>query len=96
MLEVPFDKTVDLFVDADPGRFRRRIFHPDERQLVDVQTPYIVVSTPLFQHVVDSSNVSGSPGCESAEGFFDDVTLCQFTAYVTQSQGLQRGDIILP
>jgi hypothetical protein len=29
VLEIPFDETVDLFVDADASRFRRRVLHPN-------------------------------------------------------------------
>ena len=47
VLKIPFDETIDL-VDVGPGRFRRRVFHPDERELVYVWVPYLVVSASLL------------------------------------------------
>ena len=95
MLKIHFDEIVDFFVDTSPSRFCRRILHPDERELVDVQTPYLVVSVPFCQYIINYIDLSSSPGCESAEGFSNDVTVCQSTADVIQSQGLQRRDVVL-
>jgi len=60
-----------------------------------VEFPCLVIPVPLRQGIINLNNVSGSPGCESAESLLSDVALPQFTAYVIESQGLQRGDIVL-
>ena len=91
MPKIPFDETVDLFVDAGAGRFRRRVLHLDERELVYVWTPYLIISA-LYQYIVDSCDVPSSPRCEFAERFFNNVALCQFIAYAIQSQALQLED----
>jgi len=95
MLEVTPGETVDFLVDAGAGRFPRRTLHPNVCELLNVQFPYLVIPVPLRQGIINLNNVSGSPGCESAESLFGDVALPQFTAYLIESQGLQRGDIVL-
>ena len=40
-------------------------------------------------------DASGSLVCESAEGFFNDVALRQFTADVIERESLQYGNVIL-
>ena len=49
----------------------------------------------LCWHVIDFGDTPNSPRCESAERFFNDVTLRQLAAYVVQGKGFQRGDIVL-
>ena len=95
MFKVPFDEFVDLLVNAGPSRFRCRVLHPDRRELVDVQAPYLVVSVPLCLYASNLNNLSHSLGCESAERILRNVTLSQLVAYVIQSEGLQHGDIVL-
>ena len=57
--------------------------------------PLISSYLRLYQYIVDSCDVPGSPRCKSAERFFNNVALCQFTAYLIQSQTLQLGDVVL-
>ena len=95
MRKVPIDKTVDLFFNAGPGYFRCRVLHPHESELVDIQTPYLVISAPLRRYTVNLSDVTRSLECESAERLFDDIALSQLTTYVIQSEGLQHGNIVL-
>ena len=94
MLEIPFDETVDLFLDAYSRRFRLPVSYPNGRELVDVQTPYLAVSAPLGQYIANCSSVS-SLRRKPAKRLPDDVAFSQSTTYVIQSEGLQSGDIVL-
>ena len=48
MIEVPFNETVNLFLELGSNFFRCRIFHPSGRELFGVQISDFVVSTTLI------------------------------------------------
>ena len=66
MLEVPFNKTVDLFLDIGASRFRR-VRYPNVSELINVKVPDLGVPVPPYQQTVILSDLSHSPRCESAE-----------------------------
>ena len=95
MIKISVREIVDHSVNARPSHICRRILHPSRGELVDVQTPYLVVSVPLCRCIVNLSDVYGSPRCESTKGFFNDVALSHPFTYVVQGEGLQHGDVVL-
>ena len=95
MIKIPVGEIVDHSVNARPSHICRRVLHPNCGELVDVKTPYLVVSAPLCRCIVNLSYVSGSPRCESAKGFLNDVALSHLSTYVVQGEGLQHGDVVL-
>ena len=52
MIEVSSDEPVNLFLNPREDHFCR-VLHPYIRQLLDIETPYIVVPTLLDQQVLN-------------------------------------------
>ena len=59
MFEVPFNETVNFFLDTR-ARCLCRVLNPDVCQLLDIETPYLVVPAPLGQQTLDLNNRSSS------------------------------------
>ena len=95
MLKVALDEAMGFLVDTSTCLGHCRVIYDSVCKLINIQGPDLAVSGMLRWHRVISGDVSGLPGCKATKRFLNDIALGQLAAYVVQSQGLQRKDVVL-